>query len=171
MTLGISAAAACCARASASSLRSREASDAHATARLRRAVGFRNVVGLYHPRCFIVVVSAVQDARVVRKVAERLRTHLLQPMLVGALTHDDYTYLPQIGIGIVRVEGIGAEASVAMDDAEDLAQAACGVEGGVAIRYLGDKHVTPLSRYQFDTIDVVAPVSRAPCTTSEKELT
>jgi len=27
-------------------------------ARLRRAVGFRYVVGLYHPRCFVVVISA-----------------------------------------------------------------------------------------------------------------
>jgi GGDEF domain-containing protein len=136
------------------------------TARLRRAVGFRNVVGLYHPRCFIVVVSAVQDARVVRKVAERLRRYLLEPMLVGVLTHDDHTYRPEMGIGIVRVEGTHAQPSVAMDDAEQLAQAARGVEGGIAIRCLGDRHVTALARYQFDVHDIAAPSSRVPQSTS-----
>ena len=30
---------------------------------LRRLVGFRNVVGLYHPRCFVMAVSSAQDAR------------------------------------------------------------------------------------------------------------
>jgi GGDEF domain-containing protein len=136
------------------------------TARLRRAVGFRNVVGLYHPRCFIVVVSAVQDARVVRRVAERLRAYLLEPMLVGALTQDGYTYRPEMGIGIVRVEGTHEQPSVAMDDAEQLAQAARGVEGGIAIRCLGDRHVTALTRYQFDVHDVAAPSSRVPQSTS-----
>jgi GGDEF domain-containing protein len=132
------------------------------TARLRRAVGFRNVVGLYHPRCYIVVVSAVQDARVVRKVADRLRGYLLEPMLVGALTYDDHTYRPEIGIGIVRVEGTHAQPSAAMDDAEQLAQAARSVEGGIAIRCLGDRHVTSLEHYQFDVHDIAAPSSRVP---------
>jgi hypothetical protein len=81
------------------------------------------------------------------------------------LTHDDHTYRPEMGIGIVRVEGTHAQPSVAMDDAEQLAQAACGVEGGIAIRCLGDRHVTALARYQFDVHDIAATSSRAPQST------
>ena len=48
-------------------------------ARIRRIVGFRNVVGLYHPRCFVLVVSAVQDPRRSELLAARLLHELRKP--------------------------------------------------------------------------------------------
>jgi GGDEF domain-containing protein len=133
------------------------------TAKLRRAVGFRNVVGLHHPRCFIVVVSAVQDANAVRGAADRLRRQLMRPMLVGTLSVDDHMFTPQVGIGIVRVPAATTEPSIAMDEAEALAQAARSIQGSVAIRRLGQKHVTPMARYHFDISDRDTP-SVAPST-------
>ena len=119
------------------------------TARLRRAVGFRNVVGLHHQRCFVVVVSAVQDERAVRVAVQRLRHFLLPPMLVGALSKDDHTFTPELSIGVVRVPAGSAEPLEVLDDAEQLAQAARAVPGGVAIRVLGEKVATPLADYIF----------------------
>lgn len=46
------------------------------TARIRRSVGFRCVVGLYHPRCFVVVVSAVRRPKVIDRMVVRLQ-HLV----------------------------------------------------------------------------------------------
>jgi len=36
-------------------------------ARIRRAVGFRCVVGLYHPRCFVVVLSVIKQPKAAEK--------------------------------------------------------------------------------------------------------
>jgi GGDEF domain-containing protein len=130
------------------------------TERLRRVAGFRNVLGLYHPRCFIVVPSTVLDEKKLRTLVQRLRAQLFRPTLVGSLSKEDHVFMPQVGIGIVRVPASSAEPTVAMDDAEALAQSARTMDGGVAIRVLGRKHVTPLARYDFlaDDRDVL-PIS------------
>jgi GGDEF domain-containing protein len=127
------------------------------TERLRRAAGFRNVVGLYHPRCFVVVLSAVKNENEVRTMAQRLWVQLQRPTLVGSLSEDDHVFTPQVGIGIVRVPASSAEPTAAMDDAEALAQSARTTDGGVAIRVLGRMHVTPLAQYNFQADDHDAP--------------
>jgi GGDEF domain-containing protein len=127
------------------------------TERLRRAAGFRNVVGLYHPRCFVVVLSAVKSENEVRAMAQRLRVQLQRTTLVGSLSEDDHVFTPQVGIGIVRVPASSAEPTAAMDDAEALAQSARTTDGGVAVRVLGRMHVTPLAQYNFQADDHDAP--------------
>jgi GGDEF domain-containing protein len=127
------------------------------TKRLRQAAGFRNVVGLYHSRCFLVVMSTVKHEREVRAMAQRLRVQLQRTTLVGSLSEKDHIFTPQVGIGIVRVPASSAEPTAAMDDAEALAQSARTTDGGVAIRVLGRMHVTPLAQYNFQADDQHAP--------------
>ena len=92
-------------------------------ARIRRIVGFRNVVGLYHPRCFILVVSAVQDPRRGELLATRLLSDLRKPVRVGE-EQRPHLFQPSIGIGLIRIKGRDSDAMAAMNRAEQLALAA-----------------------------------------------
>ena len=72
-------------------------------ARVRRAAGFRCIVGLYHPMCFVVVISAVRKPRIVQHTLERLNILLGRPMtLVNAQGHP-HAYRPDFCIGVVNV--------------------------------------------------------------------
>jgi GGDEF domain-containing protein len=113
-------------------------------ARMRRAVGFRNVVGQYHPRCFVVVVSAVQNERVLRIGIERLRSYLTPSLHFGALSHDDFVFKPQIGFGVVMSAGDATAPNSLLDEAEQLAQTALQMPGQVAIRRPGQSKATSL---------------------------
>ncbi len=121
-------------------------------ARLRRAVGFRNVVGQYHPRCFVVVVSAVQSERVMYRAVDRLRAHVLQPMLVGALSHNDMNYRPHVGLGIVMVEGTAAQPNQILDQAEQLAQSALRFPSRAAVRRAGETGFQSLDEHDLQNI-------------------
>jgi GGDEF domain-containing protein len=93
------------------------------TATLRQAVGFRNVVGLMQARCFVVVISSVQDRSQVEKRAQRLLVSISRPMKVGDLVGQPHDYTPQVGIGIVYVPASDhTEPMLAMDKAQKLAQ-------------------------------------------------
>ena len=69
-------------------------------ARIRRHVGFRNVVGLYHPRCFVVAVSPGQDPRRGELLAETLLRSVRERVRVGPPDHR-FDFLPSVGIGVV----------------------------------------------------------------------
>ena len=99
-------------------------------ARIRRIVGFRNVVGLYHPRCFILVVSAVQDPRRGELLATRLLCDLRKPVRVGE-EQGRHLFEPSIGIGLIRITGRDSDAMAAMNRAEQLALAAVTHKAGV----------------------------------------
>ena len=99
-------------------------------ARIRRIVGFRNVVGLYHPRCFILVVSAVQDPRRGELLATRLLCDLRKPVRVGE-EQGRHLFEPSIGIGLIRITGRDSDAMAAMNRAEQLALAAVTHKSGV----------------------------------------
>lgn len=95
------------------------------TANLRRAVGSRNVIGLMQARCYLVVVSAVQDRLVVAKTASRLLKWISQPMDVGEIVGEPISYTPDVGIGVVFLTTKAHRAPLpAMDLAQQLAQAA-----------------------------------------------
>lgn len=95
------------------------------TANLRRAVGSRNVIGLMQARCYLVVVSAVQDRQLVAKTASRLFKWISQPMQVGEIVGEPMTYTPDVGIGVVFISAKAHRAPLpAMDLAQQLAQAA-----------------------------------------------
>jgi diguanylate cyclase (GGDEF)-like protein len=92
-------------------------------ARMRRAVGFRNVVGLYHPRCFVVVISAVKQAEQVDRFVARLRYVTDLPLNVVGLEGGHYNFTPRFGLGIVTVAAASADPTTIIDQAERLALA------------------------------------------------
>ncbi len=94
------------------------------SARMRRSVGFRNVLGLYHPRCFIVVVSTDSKSRLVEKLLQRLHYLMAKPLRVTGPDYATYAFVPRFGIGAVSVNASDAKAAVVVDQAEHLALAA-----------------------------------------------
>lgn len=91
-------------------------------ARIRQVVGFRNVVGLFHQRCFVLAVSAVQDPQRGDLVGARLLHELRMAVALGA---DPLAmpFQPDVGIGILDVPA-GSQGVVAlqvMTQAEQLA--------------------------------------------------
>lgn len=101
-------------------------------ARIRQAVGFRNVLGLYHQRCFVLAVSAVQDA----KRGEIMASKLMQSLRQAVTFSPDGLVLPfepDLAMGVVKVEpGRGTPDAVAiMNLAEQLALEAVCLPGRV----------------------------------------
>lgn len=93
------------------------------TARIRRAVGFRCVVGLYHPRCFVVVLSAVKQPRAVQKMTQRLRELMCEPLQVLGQNEALHAFSPEFSVGSVTVSSADASAAQVIDQAEQLALA------------------------------------------------
>ncbi len=73
-------------------------------ARIRRTAGFRCVVGLYQPRCFVVVISADKHRDLVRDTVERLRTQVARPLMVIGRDQTRHDFMPQMGMGIVTLQ-------------------------------------------------------------------
>lgn len=91
------------------------------TARVRRAVGFRCVVGLYHPRCFVVVMSAVTQPKTVQRTVERLRSLLAKPLNVIGVGEQNHVFSPGFSLGMLMVSSQGADPAAALDQAERIA--------------------------------------------------
>ncbi|MGS5088608.1 hypothetical protein ACVC7V_19175 [Hydrogenophaga sp. A37] len=72
------------------------------SARIRQLVGFRNVVGLYHQRCFVLAISAVQDAQRAELVTERVLRELRMSVNVGP-DPLSLPFQPEVAIGVVEV--------------------------------------------------------------------
>lgn len=94
------------------------------SARMRRSVGFRNVLGLYHPRCFIVVVSTDSKSRLVEKLLQRLHYLIAKPLSVAGPDYTTHAFVPRFGVGAVSVIASDANAAAVVDQAERLALAA-----------------------------------------------
>jgi GGDEF domain-containing protein len=94
------------------------------TARIRRAVGFRSVVGLYHPRCFVIVISGLRNTDVVERFLERLRYLACKPMSIPGLDDAYHQFTPKFSIGHVLVSADSMEPAAALDEAERNALAA-----------------------------------------------
>jgi GGDEF domain-containing protein len=87
-------------------------------ARIRRAAGFRCIVGLYHPRCFVVVISADKRRQFVNITVGRLRALVGQPLSVvsrDALHHD---FTPRVGFGVITLDPTGADPLDVITNAE-----------------------------------------------------
>jgi GGDEF domain-containing protein len=93
------------------------------SARMRRAVGFRCVVGLYHPRCFVVVISAVTQPRMTANVGERLRALMCKPLEVVGENGLAHMFTPQFSVGMVTVSATNAVPAQVIDEAEHAALA------------------------------------------------
>jgi GGDEF domain-containing protein len=92
-------------------------------ARIRRAAGFRCVVGLYHPRCFVVVISADKRRQYVNLTISRLRTLVAQPLSVIGRDQAQHDFSPQLGVGVVVLDPANADPLDAINKAERLAVA------------------------------------------------
>ena len=92
-------------------------------ARMRRAVGFRCVVGLYHPRCFVVVMSAVKQPKAMVAMSVRLRNMMCEPLDVVGQNETLHTFTPQFSVGTVTVSAASAIPAQVIDEAEQLALA------------------------------------------------
>ncbi len=95
------------------------------TARLRRAVGFQNVVGLYHPRCFVVVISTESTTRLVEKTLQRLHYLMGKPLYIQGSDGGYHTFVAVFGIGAVAVTSDTADPAAIIDRAEHMALDAC----------------------------------------------
>ena len=87
-------------------------------ARIRRAAGFRCVVGLYHPRCFVVVISADKRRQFVSMTVSRLRHLVAGPLSVVGLDGTRYDFTPDLGVGVVTVNPASADPLEVITDAE-----------------------------------------------------
>lgn len=87
-------------------------------ARIRRAAGFRCVVGLYQPGCFVVVISADKRRQYVHITVSRLRA--LVGQLLNVVGRDGVVreFQPRLGVGVVTVDPATASPMEALHDAE-----------------------------------------------------
>ena len=87
-------------------------------ARIRRAAGFRCVVGLYHPRCFVVVISAHKRRRLVNMTVSRLQHLVADPLSVVGLDGARHAFTPDLGVGVVTLNPVNADPLKVITDAE-----------------------------------------------------
>ena len=90
-------------------------------ARIRRAAGFRCVVGLYHPHCFVVVISAFARQAYVGHNVKRLRSLSAQGLTVTDLAGHHHDFWPRVGMGLVEVRTADASPMELISEAERLA--------------------------------------------------
>lgn len=112
-------------------------------ARIRRAAGFRCVVGLYHPRCFVVVITSDRRHDPVQMTVQRLRQFVAQPLTVVGASQARHAYMPQLGVGVVTVDA-PAEAKP-LEVINEAERQALGVGGARSSR------PAPLSQDQIPT--------------------
>ena len=110
-------------------------------ARVRRAAGFRCVVGLYHPRCFVVVLAADKLNQATLQALTRLRSTVAMPMSVMDTRQAYKTFKPELGMGVVTLEPEGSTPMEVINQAERRALA----EVGEAIES------RPVSQHDIDT--------------------
>lgn len=92
-------------------------------ARIRRALGFRCIVGLYHARCFIAVIQVPQQssARRIESFEQRLRYLISKPMQVIGHAQTQHPFIPHWGIAVLSTAPDGQDSSVVLRKAEQLA--------------------------------------------------
>lgn len=87
-------------------------------ARIRRAAGFRCVVGLYHPRCFVVVTSADKHQPPVTEMLIHLRSVVSHPLTVMDETKARQLFKPRLGLGVITLDPEGVSPMDVLNDAE-----------------------------------------------------
>jgi GGDEF domain-containing protein len=92
-------------------------------ARIRRAAGFRCVVGLLHPRCFVVVISADKHREFVPTTVARVRALVSRPMTVVGSDQAHCAFTPRLGVGVVTFDPTNAKPMDVLNEVERQAQA------------------------------------------------
>jgi GGDEF domain-containing protein len=87
-------------------------------ARIRRAAGFRCIVGLYHARCFVVVISGHRRRQYVNLTVSRLRALIAQPLSVVGRDQAHHEFTPRPGVGVITLDPHGADPLEVINEAE-----------------------------------------------------
>lgn len=90
-------------------------------ARIRRAAGFRCVVGLYQPRCFIIVFSIEKDHVFDTAITERLQSLVTRPLQLVGQRDLRQIFVPEIGLATLIVHPDQAQALDVINRVERLA--------------------------------------------------
>jgi len=90
-------------------------------ARIRRAAGFRCVVGLYHPRCFVVVISSDKRHQYVGTTITRMRAMAAQVLTVTGADNVQRDFRPVLGVGVVKPDAARERPMDVIHQAERLA--------------------------------------------------
>ena len=112
-------------------------------ARIRRAAGFRCIVGLYHPRCFMVVISTDRHRKSVVPTIARLHALTAQPLTVVGRDGTHHEFLPRLGLGVVTLNPSQARPMDVLNDAERRALG----PGGVQAEPEDDTATRPCDRF------------------------
>ena len=95
-------------------------------ARIRRAAGFRCLVGIYHPRCFIVVITLDADRQAFAAALNRLRAYVGESIDLLGTDRGPRRFVPRVGV--VVTDAADAVARVLLDEAEQEARASVPAE-------------------------------------------
>ncbi len=87
-------------------------------ARIRRAVGFRCLVGLYHPRCFIIVFSTERGRSARGSALEHIMSVVTEPLQVTGNNDKRLHFHPQVGMSLMTVLPDQAQALDVLNEAE-----------------------------------------------------
>lgn len=92
-------------------------------ARVRRAVGFRYVVGLYHPRCFVMVITHANRPQEVDRMVFRLKALVSSRLLLSDPQAGGHHFQPVFGLGVSHWVPGSSSAQQVLDDTEQRALA------------------------------------------------
>lgn len=87
-------------------------------ARIRRSVGFRCMVGLYHPRCFVVIFTIEKSGKLNPNITQHLLEQTSRSLSVVGRHDARHTFTPQVSIGLLTVQPDFAQAAQSIDAAE-----------------------------------------------------
>jgi GGDEF domain-containing protein len=90
-------------------------------ARIRRAAGFRCVVGLYQPRCFVVVLSTDKYAAPVSETVAYLQAMATEPLTVLDEHQVRHVFKPRVGVGVISNAPAHVKPMEVLHEAERLA--------------------------------------------------
>ncbi len=91
-------------------------------ARIRRTVGFRCVVGIYHPRCFVVVFDTDHYSQRLTPILSRLRAFLPQAIQIMGNDAKEHTFRPVVGLGLMESAASHANVLDILHEAERQSQ-------------------------------------------------
>ena len=90
-------------------------------ARIRRAVGFRCVVGLYHPRCFVIVFSVDRKRVVDESITHRVRALVTAPMAVLGSHDRRLQFVPEVEVSLLTVQPDHVDPQAVINEVEHMA--------------------------------------------------
>ena len=90
-------------------------------ARIRRAAGFRCVVGLYHPRCFMIVFTLDRKRNFDEAALTRMRNLVTQPLQVVGSREQRQQFQPVVGLSALPVLPDLVQPLDVLNEAEHLA--------------------------------------------------